>query len=111
MQCRKSDKSESATKILSLLANIVDPGALIRAPHLQYAVVTVGGRVVTGVVAAQDNASLTILDAQNRRTTLPRDQIDELRELPASIMPDNLLKALSPQEVRDLFRYLQGPPR
>ena len=95
----------------ALLANIVDPGAVIRAQYLQYAAVTTGGRVVTGVLAAQDDAGVTLVDAQNKRTTLPRDEIEELRELPTSIMPEDLLKPLSPQEVRDLFRYLQGKPR
>jgi hypothetical protein len=53
---------------------------------------------------------VTLVDARNTRTTLPRDAIEELRELPASIMPEGLLKPLSPQEVRDLFRYLRGVP-
>jgi putative heme-binding domain-containing protein len=95
---------------IALLANIVDPGAVIRAPYLQYAVATPGGRVVAGLLAARDGASVTLVDAQGRRTTLPRDEIEELRELPDSIMPEGLLKTLSPQDVRDLFRYLQDRP-
>jgi putative membrane-bound dehydrogenase-like protein len=94
----------------ALLASIVDPGALVRAPYLQYAAVTAGGRIVSGLLVAQDGASVTLADAQNQRTTLARETIEELRDLPTSIMPDNLLKPLSPQEVRDLFAYLQGPP-
>jgi putative heme-binding domain-containing protein len=92
----------------ALLANIVDPSAVIRAEYLQYTAVTTSGRVVHGVLAAQDGASVTLLDAQGKRTTLPRDSIEELRELSTSIMPENLLKQLRPQEVRDLFRYLQS---
>jgi putative heme-binding domain-containing protein len=95
----------------ALLTNIVDPGAVIRASFLQYAAVTKGGRVVAGLLAAQDNAAVTLVDAQGKRATIPRDEIEELRELPASIMPDDLLKPLDPQSVRDLFRYLQGEPR
>ncbi|MCA1684439.1 MAG: c-type cytochrome [Planctomycetia bacterium] len=94
----------------ALLANIVDPGAVIRAPYLQYAAVTRDGLVVTGALAAQDDAGLTLIDARNTRTTLPRDRVEELRELPTSVMPDDLLKPLSPQELRDLFRYLQDKP-
>ena len=71
---------------------------------------TVGGRIVSGLLVAQDGAGVTLLDAQNQRTTLPRATIEELRELPTSIMPENLLKPLGPQEVRDLFAYVQGPP-
>lgn len=95
----------------ALLANIVDPGAVIRAPFLQYAVATRSGRVAVGILGAQDNAAVTLVDAQGKRTAIPRDEIEEIRELPASIMPEDLLKPLGPQAVRDLFRYLQGEPR
>jgi putative membrane-bound dehydrogenase-like protein len=94
----------------ALLANIVDPGAVIRVPFLQYAVVTRGGRVVVGHLTAQDNAALTMVDSQGKRTTVSRAEIEELRELPTSIMPEDLLKPLDPQAIRDLFRYLQGEP-
>jgi putative heme-binding domain-containing protein len=69
---------------------------------------TTSGRVASGIIAAQDNASVTLVDARNMRTTLQRNEIEELRELQTSIMPENLLKPMSPQDVRDLFRYLRG---
>jgi putative membrane-bound dehydrogenase-like protein len=94
----------------ALLASIVDPGAVVRTPYLQYAVVTASGRVQSGILVAQDAAGVTLLDAQNQRMTLAHDAIEELRALPTSIMPENLLGPLSPQELRDLFAYLQGPP-
>jgi putative heme-binding domain-containing protein len=94
----------------ALLASLVDPGAVVRTQYLQYAAVTTNGRIQSGILVAQDAASITLLDAQNQRTTLSRDAIEELRELPTSIMPENLLGPLSPQELRDLFAYLQGPP-
>ena len=84
----------------ALLANIVDPGAVIRAPYLQYVAMTSSGRVATGVVAAQDNASVTLVDAHDTRTTFVRNEVEEFRELPTSIMPENLLKPLNSQEVR-----------
>ena len=48
----------------SLLASIVDPGAVIRLPYLQYAAVTTGGRVVTGIVVSQDEAGVVFVDAE-----------------------------------------------
>jgi putative heme-binding domain-containing protein len=92
----------------ALLASIVDPGAVVRSPFLQYVVATRGGRVAAGLIAAQDNASVTLVDAQGKRTVLPRDEIEELRDVPTSIMPEGLLMPLDPQQVRDLFRYLQS---
>jgi putative heme-binding domain-containing protein len=91
-----------------LLASIVDPSAVIRSQYLNYIVVTTSGTVATGIIAEQDAASLTLLDAKNQRTKIARDQIEELKESPTSLMPDNLLEPLTPQELRDLFSYLQS---
>jgi putative heme-binding domain-containing protein len=93
----------------ALLANIVDPSAVIRREFMNYVVVTTSGRVLTGVMAEQDGAAVTIVDANNQRTKIPRNEIDELREADVSLMPERLLEKLTPQEIRDLFSYLQSP--
>jgi putative heme-binding domain-containing protein len=90
----------------ALLANIVDPSAVVRREYINYTLLTVDGRVLTGMLAEQDAASVTILDAKNERTRIAREQIDELREAAASLMPDDILQKLTPQERRDLFGYL-----
>ena len=96
---------------VAMLANIVDPSAVIRPAYLSYAVVTTTGRVATGIITAQDNAGLTLADSKNPPTRFTRDEIEELRPLATSIMPEGLLKSLSAAEVRDLFSYLQDQPR
>ena len=93
----------------ALLANIVDPAAVVRRQYINYAVTTDSGRILTGLIADQDAASITILDAKNQRTVVPRDQIEELIPAPTSLMPERLLEQLSPQELRDLFAYLGKP--
>ena len=96
----------------ALLANIVDPGAVIRAPYLQYAAVTTerSGRHRRPRRSGRGGRRRSSTPRAGGRP-LRRDEIEELRELPTSIMPEDLLKPLGPQEVRDLFRYLQrlGP--
>ncbi|QDU18963.1 PVC-type heme-binding CxxCH protein [Urbifossiella limnaea] len=94
-----------------LLASVVDPGAVVRAPYVPVAVRTDDGVVRTGIVAEQDGASLTLVDAKAERTRVPRERIESVRDLSASLMPEKLLDALTPQERRDLFRYLQQPGR
>jgi putative heme-binding domain-containing protein len=96
--------------LAALLANVVDPSAVIRREFLNYIVVTNSGRVVTGVMADQDGASVTILDANNQRTKIARNEIDEIKEADVSLMPDRLLDPLTPQQLRDLFAYLQETP-
>jgi putative heme-binding domain-containing protein len=92
-----------------LLTSIVDPSAVIRPQYLQYAVHTAEGVVRTGVIADQDAASLTLVDGTGERTRIVRDRIESLRELPTSLMPEKLLDPLTPQERRDMFRFLQQP--
>jgi putative heme-binding domain-containing protein len=90
-----------------LLASVVDPSAVGRAQYLQYAVRTTGEVVFTGLIAEQDGAGVTLIDAKGEKTRVPRERIDSLRELPTSVMPEKLLDALTPQERCDLFKYLQ----
>jgi len=91
----------------ALLGNMVDPSAVIRREYINYVVETDSGRVVTGLIAEQDAASVTILDAQNQRIKLPRDEIEELQESELSLMPEKILEGLTPQQLRDLFGYLE----
>jgi putative membrane-bound dehydrogenase-like protein len=90
-----------------LLASIVDPSAVIRKEYLSYTVQTTDGRLLTGLIAAQTAGSITLLNARNERTVVPRVQIESVHESPVSLMPEDLLKGLKPQDVRALFRYLQ----
>ena len=53
-------------------------------------------------------SSVTIRDRNNQRHVLARDQIKELNPSSVSLMPDGLLEAMTPQQVMDLFAYLQG---
>jgi putative membrane-bound dehydrogenase-like protein len=95
-----------------LLASIVDPSAVIRKEYLAYNVQTKDGRSLTGVIAEQTPSAITLVDAKNQRTKVPRDRIESIQESSVSLMPENLLKELKPQELRDLFSYLQSdkPP-
>lgn len=91
----------------ALLTSIVDPSSVIRKEYASYVVATTDGQILTGVLAAQDPASITLLDAKNQRMRIVRERIDDLEESPISLMPEKLLEQLSPQELRDLFAYLQ----
>jgi putative membrane-bound dehydrogenase-like protein len=93
-----------------LLVSIVDPGAVIRKEYLSYTVQTNDGRLLTGLLVEQTPGAVTLLDAKNERTRVARAQIADIRESAVSLMPENLLKDLKPQELRDLFSYLQHEP-
>ena len=41
-------------------------------------------------------------------TTVVKSDIEEITESPVSLMPENLYRQLSPQDIRDLFAWLQS---
>jgi putative heme-binding domain-containing protein len=88
------------------LDNIVDPSAVIRDEFLAFVVDTKDGRSLTGIIAAQDRATVTLKLPDGQSVRLAREQIEELRASPISLMPEDVLKPLSDQQVRDLFAYL-----
>jgi putative membrane-bound dehydrogenase-like protein len=91
-----------------LLVSIVDPGAVVRKEYLNYVVQTTDGRALTGLIAEQTAAVVALVDSNKQRVNIPRNKIESIEESPTSFMPEGLLKDLRPQELRDLFGYLQG---
>jgi putative heme-binding domain-containing protein len=80
---------------------------VIRREFLNYVVLTDSGQVHSGLLVEQDGASITIVDAKNQRIEIPRDEVESLDESEVSLMPERILDALTPVEIRDLFAYLQ----
>ena len=89
-----------------LVTSIVDPSAVIRNEYVAYVVATNNGRVLNGLVAEATPKTVTLVDAKNERTTLARQDIEEMKPSPQSLMPEKLLDDLDDQEIRDLFAYL-----
>jgi putative heme-binding domain-containing protein len=92
------------------LENIVDPSAVIREEYTTFIIQTIDGRTLTGIVAAQDRATVTLRDPEGRTTQIAREKIDDMRASPVSLMPEGQLASLSEQQVRDLFSYLMSRP-
>jgi putative heme-binding domain-containing protein len=92
-----------------LLVSLVDPNSVIRREYMSYIVETKSNRLITGVITKDEAGTLTIANAKAEITTVQRDDIVSIRESAVSLMPEGLLNALKPQELRDLFAYLQMP--
>jgi putative heme-binding domain-containing protein len=90
-----------------LLPNVVDPSGVIRPEFRAYNIVLDDGRILTGLLADQNDSTVTVLDAKNQRTVVKRSNIEELKASDTSLMPDNVLEPLGEQEIRDLFAYVR----
>lgn len=95
-----------------LLANLVDPSAVVRQEFIAHVLLTNDGRVLTGLLAESTPETVTILDEKNKRTVVSRADIEELKESAVSLMPEKLLDPLTEQQIRDLMAYIQSdaPP-
>jgi len=91
-----------------LLVSLVDPSSVIRKEYVSAVIVTRSGRVVTGLPIARDDSSITLVDSKSEKLVLPMSEVEELNESPVSLMPDDLYRQFKPQELRDLFAYLQS---
>jgi putative heme-binding domain-containing protein len=92
-----------------LLANVIDPSAVIREGYQQYVVTSTDGRVLTGLLAESTAERITVLDAKGVRTTLRKKEVESLTRSDTSLMPEGILDELSDQELRDLFAFLRDP--
>ena len=90
-----------------LLISLVDPDSVIRKEYVSMIVVTKDGRVLTGLPTARNEAGVTLVNAKNEPLVIATGEIDELHESPVSMMPVDLYRQLTPQDLRDLFAFLQ----
>lgn len=91
-----------------LLENILDPSGVVSADYRMSMVTLKDGRVLSGVVARQDDRTLT-LRLMTEETTVEKAEIAKQDTSPVSMMPEGLLTALQPEQVRDLIAYLMHP--
>lgn len=92
-----------------LVLSVVDPSAYIREEYTAFRVRTKGGQTLIGLITERGANQITLEDAAQQKTIIPKDQIAEERALPTSLMPEGLLDGMSDQQVRDLFKYLSSP--
>jgi len=90
-----------------LLISLVDPDSVIRKEYVSMIVVTKDGRVLTGLPTARNEAGVTLVNAKNEPVVIATGEIDEFHESPVSMMPVDLYRQLTPQNLRDLFAFLQ----
>lgn len=91
-----------------MLLNVVQPSAEIREGFENYLAQTADGRTLGGLIVDQDAQTVVLRSAEGHDSTIPREEIEELRAVKVSLMPEGLLKGYTDQQVRDLFAYLRS---
>ncbi|HIE95471.1 MAG TPA: c-type cytochrome [Fuerstia sp.] len=90
-----------------ILLNSVDPSYDVPAGYKMVSIHTVDGRVINGVVAEEDGTRVILKTVEQPRLVIAKSDIEERVISPKSMMPEGQLKAMKPQEMIDLIKYLR----
>ncbi|MCA9218573.1 MAG: c-type cytochrome, partial [Planctomycetales bacterium] len=112
-----SNKNESIGPTLSdirgklrsrndVLTHVLAPSARVDEAYVTWSVMLTDGRVLTGLMLAQDNQQIQIRTAEKKDLTIHRAEIDELQKTQQSIMPNGTLSDLTPQQAADLISFI-----
>ena len=80
-----------------LLVSLVDPAGVVRKEYQAYNLATKDGRVLSGLIVEQTPEVITLRDAKGERTRVARSEIEDLKEMETSLMPESLYKEFSPR--------------
>lgn len=91
----------------NLFESILNPSKAIADQYVQHQVNTAGGVTVTGLVVAESESTLTLRDANGKDTAIPLNEVEARKKIGISIMPEDVVAALSEDELVDLVSYLE----
>lgn len=92
-----------------LIESILFPARNIRKEYETVSVLTTDGQVVSGLIARQDDEAVVLRAATDllSEVRLPREEIEAIRPLPTSLMPDGLIPVIGGQrQFYDLASYV-----
>lgn len=92
----------------SILLHIIKPNSEVLAGFENFVVETSDLETYSGIIAAENESTVTIRGALGVENTIRRDQIDRMSSASLSLMPEELEKAMSRQDMRDLIGFLKG---
>jgi putative heme-binding domain-containing protein len=89
-----------------VMESILQPSKEIAPEYEAVAVATKDGRVITGLRANETNFSIQLHEENGRFHSLLKRDLDEVKVLKKSLMPENLAESLTVKDLHDLFAYL-----
>jgi putative membrane-bound dehydrogenase-like protein len=89
-----------------LLTDILDPSRSVEANFRAYTVTTKAGRVFTGLLASESKTTIELFDAEGKKLTILRQDIEELVATNKSLMPEGFEKLLKRRDLADLLEFL-----
>ncbi|HWN96477.1 MAG TPA: heme-binding protein, partial [Methylomirabilota bacterium] len=92
------------------LKDITEPSAALNPEHIGYNVQLRDGETESGVLLKNDRAQVVLGRSDGKNLTIAKNKITDLKASTVSVMPEGLLKALDPQQQKDLMTFLLTTP-
>ena len=89
-----------------ILESILFPAHIVSDQYASKRVLTLDGRVMSGLVSQRTADTLEVRDANNQIVVIKEKEIDQILPSNSSIMPSGLLDDLTLQEISDMMAYL-----
>lgn len=89
-----------------LLVHLLDPSRSVEGNFRVYKVTKKDGNVLSGMLASESRTSVEVIDADGKKHSVLRDDIDELTASTKSLMPEGFEKQVSKKELTDLLEFL-----
>lgn len=89
-----------------LLWNVLDPSQVIGPGYQARILITTDGRTLTGLPVEESDQRVVLKVQGGKQESIPRDQIEIYKVSELSMMPDQLERQLTPQELADLLSFL-----
>ncbi len=101
----------AARDIEYILVNVIDPNRVIGAPYFLRTARLLDGTVQQGVLAEEDDKTITLKQENGVLRKIPKADLDgPVLVVEKSLMPEGLGYNMTPQDFRDLVRYLMANP-
>ena len=102
------DLTEIGSKLTreAMYVSILDPSAGISHNFESYSALLESGQVIVGLMVSQTDDKVTLKDAQGIERVMPKSEIEQLKKQDKSLMPENLIEALSTKDLVDVVEYM-----
>jgi putative heme-binding domain-containing protein len=91
-----------------MLQHILQPSLKVDEKFAAWAVVTIDGKVLTGLLEKQSDAEVVLRAADRQLLTVAKKDIEEIQKSARSLMPDGVLADLTAAEAADLLAFVKS---
>ncbi|MCA9183739.1 MAG: c-type cytochrome, partial [Planctomycetales bacterium] len=94
-----------------LLIHILDPNRSVEGNFRRYTLMTTEGQVLTGMLAGESQSAIELVDAEGKRQSISREDIEQLTSTQLSLMPTGFEQQLQVADMTDLLEFLTHKDR